>query len=206
VKLTHWSDWSWPFTKTSWDILVIPSSISDLFRICSCLLWPLRLPWEENHSHILRHGRCFGGRSAGFNGCEQKVGQIVMYIIQCFCIFSFIFFAHNYVVFFCVLFLSPYFQAVEAHMFLIHLDQPDHLFQLFKWTNKNCIFFQLKQTNSSIKKQTTTKSLSEHSTQGRNWEVGHPSHVNINIKNRLIDTEPEPPMSRENLVAKQLKR
>lgn len=65
--------------------------------------------------------------------------------------------------------------------------------------------FQLK-NKQQHQKQTTTKSLSEHSTQGRNWEVGHPSNVNINIKNRPIDAEPEPPMSRENLVAKQLKR
>ena len=46
-----------------------------------------------------------------------------MYIIQCFSIFSFIFFAHNYVVvFFCVLFLSPYFEAVEAHMLWVALS------------------------------------------------------------------------------------
>ena len=41
-----------------------PSQI--FFRICSCLLWPLRLAREENHSHIRKRGRCFGGRSAGF--------------------------------------------------------------------------------------------------------------------------------------------
>ena len=58
--------------------------------------------------------------------------------------FFFYFFAHNYVVFFLIVYVCFFFRLILRllkHICFLHLNQPDHLSQLFKWTNNNFIFF-----------------------------------------------------------------